>query len=231
MKKQVVSKGDKAMRNKWLPIIGSVGLALTTISTLEAASITLQPGQEEGKDVFIRNSFGGNGSNSTNLEVGGWADSYYSYIQFDLTGLPSNATSAEVHLYTYGIFDDSYYGPPPSVNVERVTSAWDETINWNTKPSTVYTQTFAEPTEGWYIIDVKNIYNAWQDGSYQNYGIALTPTSTSNRFALFYSSDYLDDISLRPKLVVTAVPLPSALLLFTTGIAGLGGVMFRSKRK
>jgi Kelch motif len=66
------------------------------------------------------------------------------------------------------------------------------------------------PTPGqWYSIDITDLYNAWQAGTYPNYGVQLRPVSTNNTWAEFYSANYADDPALRPRLVVepgTSVP-------------------------
>jgi hypothetical protein len=65
----------------------------------------------------------------------------------------------------------------------------------------------------WYSIDITDLYNAWMDGTYPNYGIQLWPVSNNNRWSEFYSSDYADDPSLRPRLVViTDESTPEATL-------------------
>ena len=49
-----------------------------------------------------------------------------------------------------------------------------------------------------------DLYNAWMDGTYPNYGLQLRPTTNWPAvFNVFWSSDYLEDPSLRPRLVVT----------------------------
>lgn len=179
------------------------------VSNGYADTIVLQPGPE-GYDMFVRDRDGG-GFDHKCLEVGGWDDTYYSYIQFDLTDLPTYATSAKIQLYCYKYFDyvppegKPAYGNPPPMYIDQITSEWDETTtDWNNKPSSTYLGTILDaPTAaGWCSIDITDLYNAWGDGTSQNYGIALRPTRTDNRFAFFYSSDYSDNTSLRPKLIV-----------------------------
>lgn len=53
------------------------------------------------------------------------------------------------------------------------------------------------------MIDITDLYNTWQNGTYPNYGVQLRPVSNDNRWAELYSSDYLGDPNLRPRLVVT----------------------------
>ena len=48
------------------------------------------------------------------------------------------------------------------------------------------------------------LYNAWQNGTYPNYGVQFRPVlNSNNNFDEFYSADYIGDPTLRPKLVIT----------------------------
>ncbi|MPN16703.1 hypothetical protein SDC9_164048 [bioreactor metagenome] len=62
----------------------------------------------------------------------------------------------------------------------------------------------ATPALGqWYAVDITTLYNGWKNGTYLNYGVQFRPVSYSdNNFDEFYSSDYMEDPTLRPKLVV-----------------------------
>jgi hypothetical protein len=181
--------------------------------------IVLQPGPGEGKDIWTTSvysyapdgSFPGGGLDNYELVIGGWGDLYYSLLQFDLSGLPRTARSAHLELFCFtqrGIATTGIY-------VDRIAQFWDWRIQgtgrdrlrlwWADRPTAEQwiPQALAAPTVGqWYRIDVTDLYNAWQDGSYPNFGLQLRPESSNNRWAEFYSSDYIDDPSLRPKLVV-----------------------------
>jgi hypothetical protein len=162
----------------------------------------IQPGPEEGMDVWITSYYDWGddyGVDDLRLRVGGWGDYYYSLLKFDIDSLPSNVISAKIYLYTYG--NDS--GSNVSMYIDRITDTWDEDTGWYSAPSYVNLTTLPTPTLGaWYEIDITNLYNGWKDNIFENYGIQLRPTSVSHQFNEFYSSDYLDDPSLRPKLIV-----------------------------
>src|SRR3990167_2920943 len=101
-----------------------------------------------------------------------------------------------------------------SMYLDRATSTWDENTGWyNGKPSYANISTISAPTVGtWYSIDITDLYNEWQNGTYQNYGIQLRPVSYWNNYSTFYSSDYTEDTTLRPKLDVissNSKPTPS----------------------
>jgi len=173
------------------------------VTTASPEIIILQPGPSEGIDVWITSYYSYDsdyGVDDYTLRVGGWADYYYTLIKFDLTGLPLNVSSAKLYLYTFG----NNSGSNVSMYLDRVTSPWDETSGWYSKPSTTYLRRLPTATlDAWYEIDITDEYNNWQNGIYPNYGIQLRPTSVNNNFNMFYSSDYMDDTSLRPKLIIT----------------------------
>lgn len=180
--------------------------------------IVLQPGPEEGKDIWTTSVFsyapggGGPGGGLDNewLQVGGWGDLYYTLIEFDLTGLPAVATSATLEFFVGKEKGNGTVG----MHLDRITEFWNwrtqgtgsdfERLWWADRPSSVqWAIDLAPPTVGqWYRIDITDLYNAWQSGTYPNYGVQLRPVPGWNLWNEFYSSDYVDDPSLRPRLVI-----------------------------
>ena len=170
--------------------------ATTTIGE----EIVLQPGPEDGVDVWITSVYYDGGLDNDYLQVGGWADEYYSLIKFDISSLPENTTSAKIYLFARGRSGDESL---VSMYLDQVTEAWDEKTKWADSPSYINLKTISAPTWGsWYFIDITELYNNWKNGTHINYGIQLRPTGNSNQFNTFNSSDYMDDPSLRPKLVI-----------------------------
>jgi murein DD-endopeptidase MepM/ murein hydrolase activator NlpD len=140
--------------------------------------------------------------NDDKLQVGGWGDNYYTYIRFDLSATPPNASSAQIWLYCYPKSGASN----TDMNIRRVDGPWNES-GWSAQPASTQMNTFTfQGCNQWNKIDVTSLYNEWKNGTRPNYGIALTPTSTNNNFNLFYSSQYVTDQNLRPRLVVTYTP-------------------------
>jgi hypothetical protein len=145
------------------------------------------------------------------LVVGGWGDLYYTLIQLDIAGLPKRASSARLELFCFkqrGIETTGLY-------LDRITEFWDwrihgtgadrERLWWADRPAA--TQWISTPLPppavgAWYAIDITDLYNSWQAGTYPNYGVQLRPTDNDNRWAEFYSSDFLGDPALRPRLVI-----------------------------
>jgi len=188
--------------------------------TNDTGSFVVQPGPLDSQDIWTTSFYSyapggstpGGGQNDNRLRVGGWGDLYYSLLQFNLADLPTNVTSAVLYLYCY-----NQSGGGTTMYFDRVTSSWDwrtsgtgrdhERLWWADQPSSSLwgTNPIPNPTQGqWYSVDITALYNAWQNGTYPNYGVQFRPVNSgNNNFNEFYSADYTDDLSLRPKLVIT----------------------------
>ena len=184
--------------------------------------VVVQPGPDTGKDIWTTSVFSyancsgpgpGGGLYDTELRTGGWGDLYYSLLQFDLSGLPPHAKSAVLYLYCYSL-DNNGTGTP--MYLDRITQFWwdwqtsgsgcdHDRLWWADRPPTVQwtTTTLPTPVAGqWYTVNITDLYNAWQGGQYPNYGLQLRPVQTADTFNFFYTSRYIVDPTLRPKLVV-----------------------------
>ena len=179
----------------------------------------LQPSPADSKDIWTTSTFSyapggggpGGGLDDEWLQVGGWGDLYYILIEFDLTDMPVVALSATLELFVGKGKGSGGTG----MYLDRITEFWDwktqgtgsdnERLWWVDRPVAIQwnLSVLPIPTVGeWYSIDITDLYNAWQNGTYHNYGLQLRPTSNNNTWNEFYSSDYLDDPSLRPRLIV-----------------------------
>ncbi len=182
--------------------------------------ITIQPGPTAGKDIWTTSMYSyaeggggpGGGRDNYQLRVGGWGDLYYSLLEFDLSTGHTQAESAVLYLYCY---HTSGGGTP--MDLYRITEPWDwrtqgtgadrERLWWADRPPVEMWNQFElpAPTAGkWYAIDITDLYRAWKEGSLPNYGLQLQPLLISgNNFNEFYSADYAEDPSLRPRIVIT----------------------------
>ena len=149
----------------------------------------------------------------SSLLVGGWGDQYWTFMKFDLTGLPQSADQALVYLMPY-----SASGSPTPYAVCSVTSSWDLSMTWNTQPSlgTCYGY-YAAPTAGawsgvWLSGGGPDWYNQWRSGALANNGVMLFPQTNNNNFDAFYSTLYNNYQSdpyadaRRPALQLTFTP-------------------------
>lgn len=186
-------------------------------------TITIQPDQITGFDSYVdianpTTNYG----NDTNIKVG-WTPPYPSssvmgLLKFDLTPVQGYLiTSAILSLYCHGITGTNY-----ATALYRITSTWDKAVvTWNTQPSFdsgVRWDLQTPILNNWLNLDgtfgtnLKDLIQAWIDGTYPNYGFLLRTEAISNT-VLFYSSDYLGasipSPNLRPKLTLTYVIPPS----------------------
>jgi hypothetical protein len=166
-----------------------------------AGLCAIQPGPAEGKDHYIGSYYNSdpNGT-ATHFRTGGWGDKYWALLQFPLDNLPEVASKATIRLF--GMNDNHN---PTSMHFDRNTTAWAENCTWGARPSYVNLSSIPPSQVGvWYEIDVTALYNGWKAGTYPNHGVQFRSHGTSNNYNGFWSSDYSDDASLRPMLVVEA---------------------------
>jgi hypothetical protein len=162
---------------------------------------TVQPGPEQGMDHVIGSVYNidPNGT-MDHIRTGGWGDNYWALLQFPLETLPPSAAKATIWLF--GMNDNIN---PTQMYLDRVTSPWAENCSWGGKPSTTNLTSIPPSSVGvWYSIEITELYNGWKSAAYPNYGIMLRSHGTWNNYNGFWSSDYTDDPTLRPKLVVDA---------------------------
>lgn len=104
------------------------------------------------------------------------------------------------------------------MDLDAIVEPWDwrtqgsgrdrERLWWADRPDAEKWNTEALPVPvlgEWYAVDITELFRAWQGGAYPNHGLQLRPLDISNNnFNDFYSSDYLLEPELRPKLVITS---------------------------
>lgn len=183
---------------------------------LTETTIVLSP--ENTKDIWTTSRYAYDGINSSpgggldngELVVGGWGDSYYSLLRFDLAHLPTDVVSVHLELYSIkqrGVGNTAMY-------LDRVTKSWNwweqgtgrdkNRLWWADRPTAVQIASLPAPSQNaWYSIDITNVYRQWQDGTAPNYGIQLRPVYAPNTWDEFNSSDYAVNPDLRPRLVIT----------------------------
>ncbi len=214
---------DATGRGLWILGARTVGSESFDVYATRVAlryGIVLQPGPEAGKDIWTTNVYSyapagggpGGGLDNDDLRVGGWGDEYRALLQFDLSGLPPSPSVATLELYDYPVSDGS---STTGMWLDRITAFWDwRTMGtgsdrlrlwWADRPASVqwFSSALSAPVRGaWYRVDITDLVTAWINGTYANYGLQLRPTSTAHTFDGFYSSDYLTDPTLRPRLVI-----------------------------
>lgn len=139
------------------------------------------------------------GTATTNYGAGslGVTANNQSFVWFDLSGLPANATinSAILMLMPADIVGTG----PHSIGVSRVQAAWDEaTVTWDTKPTVgtpaVFASVGAYTMQSWEVTPAVQQMHA---GAVPNHGVALL---TNTPGVYFHSKE----TGPAPRLVITA---------------------------
>ena len=165
-------------------------------------------------------------------------------FQFDLTGLGisgSQITKVEIMLYVNsydGDIDRHFY-------LKRVLNEWVESevtgvhrksgVQWDNQSSypwgdigsTIYGDIVLGDTHGtgWAVYssddnsDLLDLVKDMVDGNVSNYGFTVEATGTTGPY--FRTSEYTDDPSTQPKMVITYVPEPATIGLTVLGIFGV----------
>lgn len=142
--------------------------------------------------------------------------------------------SAVVSIYKYTYYDHSY-------GLRRVLKDWDESqVSWNSASSvaswdqpgasgvgtdvaqTLDAQASAGWAPGWVDFDVTTAVQAMSNGD-SNYGWKLAGLGGNGNLKRFHSSEYADDASLRPKLVISYInagPIDKPSIAFTSPATG-----------
>lgn len=148
------------------------------------------------------------------LNMGFCAARIISYLYFDLSVVPKDATvlSAEVILY---FSDPPYEGKPPSViGLKGLAKCFaDCYTNYRNRPPTLsHTSKLVQVKDHHTLtIEVSSLVKAWLNKPYFNYGLALLPVNLhSSGILKFYSSDYPEAV-FHPTLninILEACPTP-----------------------
>lgn len=184
-------------------------VTITVIPAIIEQTITLQPGPAEGKDAYVFDNQPTWNYNMAYLYAGIssiWT-TWRSYLQFDLSSLPSNAVivDAKMGLFYY------YQSGANTLNVAlyKVQASWQEdNINWYNQPisSNIEEATIIipdSPVNDFVYWQIDDLVRGWHDGSISNYGMLLRDNdeSSNNGNVGFWSSDY-NIGNQRPKLVI-----------------------------
>ncbi len=208
-------------------------------------TIVIQPDATAGKDAWIGDLGGVDTNNgaSTNFQLGlfGGSQEVRNFWQMDMPTQPIEIIYASLDLYCYALG-----GGGVNISGYPATQPWIENeVTWNnrdagnlwTTPGGDYDLTRevymdVDTTGCWYSFDITDIVNDWQDNIIPNYGLVFVGNYVVMEFARFYSSDYVTDITLRPKLTLTysaeiEPPVPDQIFnendpARTISLAGLG---------
>ncbi len=120
------------------------------------------------------------------------------FVKFNLTGLPANATIQSAALRLRTLPTQATY--TTTVSLGRVDANWTETtITWSNKPGVTASNVSTDvnyPGGHWENWSVTPVAQAWHDGSQPNYGFALAAASGQDVY--FYSKE----TGFAPRLVI-----------------------------
>ena len=188
-----------------------------------------QPNATTGKDAYIRGDSGNTNKNYGNMtagNVGPYSGSELRYlIEFDLSDIPSDAvvTNTNLTMTTSKTMSNDL-----NVSAHRITSSWAEgsgngdpnnsTINgttWNERwndtswssaggdfsaTAEIVTNISRSANQAT-VFNITDLVQSWVNGSYNNYGVILKE-DVGNDYTAFYTSDYNETISYRPRIRV-----------------------------
>ncbi|MHB8858928.1 MAG: DNRLRE domain-containing protein [Thermoleophilia bacterium] len=208
-----------------------------------ARLLVIQPAPVTGKDTSVSSTgatlnYGGS-TDITAGNISASAETRRGLIKFDLSAIPVGSTvnSATLSIYQHG--QQSSATVP--LELDYATRTWaegtgngaatgdgatwvtsDGVNGWsaaggdfnNVAPPTATAPD--SPSGAWVDFAVRDLTQNWINGSITNEGafikkVAENPAANDARY--FYSSDYLSDASLRPKLAIEYVPAPGSMTI------------------
>lgn len=155
------------------------------------------------KDSYVdQNTPSTNYGNAISIKVQGRASyNLRSYIEFDISSIPSMVSEAKLWLYCYYVSDitRTHY-------IDRVTSSWNEsTITWNSgQPSITNTNRASRSAsvsddDQWVSWDITNLLN---DETGSTLGVRLSDGSETGSLTTQFSFTSSDDTSNHPYIEI-----------------------------
>jgi len=184
-------------------------VTITVNPVIIEQKITIQPGPAEGKDAEVNSIAPSDNNGDYDYLHIGKHDGYTrrSFLQFDLSILPEDVIIVDAYLKLFHTNTEDF-----SISLHQVTEVWEEsTITWNNQPDFLSTpeNTITIPTDmfTWLSLDITSLLQGWVDGSIDNYGVVLKKdiemSVTDVLLIECYSSDYMNNSTLCPKLEIT----------------------------
>ena len=167
--------------------------------------------ETQDKDTFIVDGNGNTNYENIVLQTGHRPANNYIYrtlIQFDLTGIPADATITEATLYLYHKGTNEDLTGENTISAHQITENWTAgTATWNNKPAIEEDSEDTEIVTGniyqWQDWDLTELTQKWIEGSQPNYGICLKQASETPQVNCPYFDDASSETSdQRPKIYI-----------------------------
>ena len=216
-----VANHIKSWTALWL-VLG-LGVAQSNAQT----TVSFQPDATAGKDAMVYTYAPTTNYGTYTLHrafrwtIGGQWNTIRSYIEYDLSSIPTNAIVTNADLYLYGDGHNPLSGSN-AVYISTASGSWSEsTIHWNNQPgfSTTDQKSLAQTTSSTQndLVDVTTHVQSMVNSPATNYGWCMhlqDEASNNYRDRRYGTSDHAT-ASKRPKLEVTYV-LPMSLSVNVT---------------
>ena len=177
-----------------VPAGGAVQAAEPTAPATPAATYTVVLGADA--DAYVDANTPSANYGTLDLQAG---PNKRTFVKFNLTGLPANATIQNAVLRLRSLTGAGTY--TTTVTVGRVNANWTETtITWDNKPGVTPSNVSTDvdyPGGQWENWPVTSLVQAWYDGSQPNYGFALA--GANGQQDAYFSSK---ETGFSPRLVV-----------------------------
>lgn len=178
-----------------------IGAAITAIP----GTMVLQLGPGDGKDTMVRGAThtDENYGDYPRLGIGQGSETPVdTLIEFDLSGVGiSKVKSAKLQLYAY----HEWYSSGETASLYGVPREWEEmTATWLSEEENIGELLATRVNDGinkWYEWEIPAwLVEQWIADPASNHGLRLIDRTYG--YVTFYSSDYADDPTLRPKLIL-----------------------------
>lgn len=206
----------------------STSISVTVVDQLAGATILLQDGANgyagtRDVDLSVYAPTRNLGAQTYFLSAGSSYSNLVRFAIFESEGgpIPDGVTiqSAILSLYKYSLYDYTYRAHRMLMDWKEPEASWQQSLSsvaWGSagakSSGTDYLgvadgQGSVGWNPGWLDIDVSAGVQAMAQGQ-ANFGWRLVPLSGNNNLKRFYSSEYLTNPSLRPKLTITFTATP-----------------------
>ena len=202
-----------------LAAISVLALALALPErALSQTTLVLQPDPAAGQDAYL--------AEASPIQNYGTLDHMHAdsqassrarpLLRFDLSAIPAGATILSATFEMYYFY--TRVSSTESLRLHRALRDWTETgVTWRTydgvtnwtaqggdyDAAIVASATLDATVNVWKQWNVTSLVQGWVSGTYSNQGMLLeSPSASGNKERQFYSSDYLTNPALRPRLTI-----------------------------